>query len=986
MSRVSRAWAELRKASVIRGTRDLAGAGLASQLNTPSGPFMSHSVSPETEAGITAAGMQMGGPFSPGRPINQFFPEGSPLRQWDFPTGINIGNRPRAGTGRPSFATLQNLLGAWDTSRLCIEHIEDDIRSLGPPHWEAAPGVTEDVTEYIGKAEKFWAKPDGTTFFDSWQQQYLEDMLRFDAATAFKHRTRNGKLGALEIVSGVTMAPLLDYWGHPPTPPAPSHVQYIQGVPAVWIERSEVIYSPFRLLPESPYGLPPIEWLVLLGNTDIRFQWHFLQYFTEGSMPEAFMEAPPDASDPEQIVKFQAAWDAVMEGDSSQKHKVKWVPAGSKPQVVQNKNFDAQFPLHLMRKTAAAYKVTPNDLGFTDAVNKASADTQTDVQFRIGTLPKLNHLEAIYSAITQEDLGLPLVARFDTGREKEDRYMEAQAHELYVKMGAESVSEVREGVLGLKEDPRGMVPRFIFSSRAGAIPLHSLMEIAGDVETETAAPAPGSVKPLPVTGFTPAAGVVRDAKDAHSQLNIGPPPERAQAGAQAGGKGEVATEQGKEQAATGIGAAAKAKAPATEESHQPGLRVIDVDPAGLKLALDELAVKPTLLLLRHGETAANAQGLLRSWTNPKLNQAGKKSADDLAAAMGGAPVVSLYSSDLDRASETARAVSRAVGVTVEEDDALRPWNLGDWAGTPATDHLDDMIRMETSARDEKPPAGESFNTFLKRYIPRLQKAMQEAEEHPDQFVVLVTHVRNLRVAEAWLKAGQQGIDVDSKTVTSDAEIGPGGYQVLAMQDHADTDQPEWRVEADYGLAAKAAGIRAAGLAVKARDTGRVLLIQRWLDPQDGPAAGMWEFPGGKLEPGEDPRSAAIREWQEEVGIMLPAGEPAGDTVQPSGLYQLFVWLVDSEDSVPISGDRHILNPDDPDGDHIEVAAWWNPDTLPGMPALRREAQTTDWRVIDQAGGLEKALRQSVERQLDSELSRLARATTSVLEALTKKER
>lgn len=55
------------------------------------------------------------------------------------------------------------------------------------------------------------------------------------------------------------------------------------------------------------------------------------------------------------------------------------------------------------------------------------------------------------------------------------------------------------------------------------------------------------------------------------------------------------------------------------------------------------------------------------------------------------------------------------------------------------------------------------------------------------------------------------------------------------------------------------GVKAAGLAVLAADTGRVLMLQRALD-EDDLAGGTWECPGGKLDPGETPLEAAKREW------------------------------------------------------------------------------------------------------------------------------
>lgn len=50
--------------------------------------------------------------------------------------------------------------------------------------------------------------------------------------------------------------------------------------------------------------------------------------------------------------------------------------------------------------------------------------------------------------------------------------------------------------------------------------------------------------------------------------------------------------------------------------------------------------------------------------------------------------------------------------------------------------------------------------------------------------------------------------------------------------------------------------------------GRVLLARR---PEGKPLAGLWEFPGGKIEAGETPEEALVRELEEELGVSVDPG-------------------------------------------------------------------------------------------------------------------
>jgi len=155
-------------------------------------------------------------------------------------------------------------------------------------------------------------------------------------------------------------------------------------------------------------------------------------------------------------------------------------------------------------------------------------------------------------------------------------------------------------------------------------------------------------------------------------------------------------------------------------------------------------------------------------------------------------------------------------------------------------------------------------------------------------------------------------------------------------EHDDGETRTYRVK-DAAKAAKKPV--AAGIAVVAADSGRLLMLQRSMHDDDDPAAGQWEFPGGRLEDGETTADAAQREWEEETGIKLPDGKITGSHVSPNGVYQIFIYQVPSEGVVPIHTDRdQVINPDDPDGDHTEALAWWDPDHLDGNPAVRSEVK------------------------------------------------
>ena len=473
----------------------------------------------DVEVGLAEQGLSWGAPFPPGRPLDPYYGYRKPARTFNYAVGENVQVTPR--WNRVSFPTIKAIYDAYDVAQICVRHLINDVRSLDY-NWEPIPGIKADVSEDIEQAIAFFDSPDKRQPFRSWLAEYLQDVLRYDAGALYIRRNEAGDPIAWEVVDGSTIIPLVDFYGRRPedendtnaTPEdlfggdtVPAYTQIINGLPWDWLTADDLIYQPWNPLPESQYGLAPLEAVLLSANTDIRFQWHFLQFFTEGTLPAGFMEAPPDQSDPAQIAHWQEVWDAVMEGDQSKKQQIRWVPSGSKFSEAKPdaSKFDSEFPLYLMRRTCAAFGVTPNDLGFTENVNKSSGDTQIDVQFRVGTSPLLRHVEDVINLFCRQHLKLRCRIHFDDGRETEDRVATATAMGVYLDHGVISIDEVRQE-LGKAVDPSKPSPRYINNARSGPIPLLALESVAGKVDPETFGLADGQ-EPLD-TAFVPPPGTI----------------------------------------------------------------------------------------------------------------------------------------------------------------------------------------------------------------------------------------------------------------------------------------------------------------------------------------------------------------------------------------------------------------------------------------------------------------------------------------------
>jgi len=113
----------------------------------------------------------------------------------------------------------------------------------------------------------------------------------------------------------------------------------------------------------------------------------------------------------------------------------------------------------------------------------------------------------------------------------------------------------------------------------------------------------------------------------------------------------------------------------------------------------------SLLLGRHGQTNDNIEPIrVQGFRDTPLNDTGRRQAQELAERVADRGIVSLWSSDLSRAQETANIVGARLGLEAKLDPRLREANRGEWEGRLFIE----LEREQPERYAEWRRAGESF--------------------------------------------------------------------------------------------------------------------------------------------------------------------------------------------------------------------------------------------------------------------------------------
>lgn len=201
-----------------------------------------------------------------------------------------------------------------------------------------------------------------------------------------------------------------------------------------------------------------------------------------------------------------------------------------------------------------------------------------------------------------------------------------------------------------------------------------------------------------------------------------------------------------------------------------------------------------LLLIRHGETAWNAEHRIQGRLDVPLSTTGIWQASRLAERLAGEAIDAVIASDLARAWMTGAPLADAQGLTMVPDRRLRERSFGIFEGKTldeiAAEHPQEFAAWRARDVDWRIPDGESGTEFIGRVLDAMREI---AAFHLGRTVAVVTHggvldvvYRNAR-ALAW-DAPRDHLMLNASINRLQAEVEPLRLQIIDWADVAHLEQ------------------------------------------------------------------------------------------------------------------------------------------------------------------------------------------------------
>jgi broad specificity phosphatase PhoE len=198
------------------------------------------------------------------------------------------------------------------------------------------------------------------------------------------------------------------------------------------------------------------------------------------------------------------------------------------------------------------------------------------------------------------------------------------------------------------------------------------------------------------------------------------------------------------------------------------------------LPADESGATTVVLLIRHAHTDALGRFLAGRAAGVPLSTIGRAQAERLGQLLAALPLAGIYTSPLERAVETARAIARHHSVPIHEDAGLQEIDFGEWTGRTFAE-LDDVVAWHTF-NDRRSaaaiPAGETPAGVQERIVGAITRL---TAAHRGRTMALVTHADVIRSAVLYIAGSSLDLwhrfEVSPASITG-VSVSDRGFKLL----------------------------------------------------------------------------------------------------------------------------------------------------------------------------------------------------------------
>lgn len=333
--------------------------------------------------------------------------------------------------GAVDFNTLRRAAQSVHIARICITVLKEKItktkwiiKSIDPQK-EANP-------EQVKEVEALFKHPNkNNETFRTLLDKMLEDLLVLDAVSLEKTRFPDGKLAELHFVDSATIRPVYDEHGNQDVVIPLATVEGQKELPVSYVqiadnstyggpESGEIVaawpkkdFIHFHMHPQGSmenfgYGMSPLESVLSVVTNILNADNYNGTYFEEGAFPPVILALTGQMTQEELEAAREYLYSELTHGSF---HRPA-IMAGQKPEIINLKdlnNRDMQFMEYmgfLAKLMAAAYGLSPQDIGLTDDVNRATSETMKDLSEAKGYGSILHLIKEVFNQeIIWKDFG-----------------------------------------------------------------------------------------------------------------------------------------------------------------------------------------------------------------------------------------------------------------------------------------------------------------------------------------------------------------------------------------------------------------------------------------------------------------------------------------------------------------------------------------------------------------------------------------------------